>query len=214
MPFQSTDPFSSARLKYRAIELPQDNAVFSAINSDRIGYVNSNANNIRLSKQSDAENFAKSCSECFLGTIITLNHEEAKKLGGLHQEKQEKDRDGIAIGQVKLDSIRSSMMQHRRTEIGIDILPEYQGRGYGREAIEWALDYAFRRAGLHSVRIRAFEWNEGAIRLYERLGFRHEGRENEALWHEGRWWDGIEMAMLDREWWELEHQREKSKEIK
>ena len=51
--------------------------------------------------------------------------------------------------------------------------------------------------------VRAFEWNTGAIKLYERLGFKHEGRGREALWHEGRWWDGLEMGMLEGEWREL-----------
>lgn len=88
--------------------------------------------------------------------------------------------------------------------MAIDILPLYQGKGYGSEAIRWGLNHAFKRAGLHKVRIRAFEWNDGAVRLYERIGFKHEGREREALWHEGRFWDSIEMGMIDREWWEMQ----------
>lgn len=88
--------------------------------------------------------------------------------------------------------------------MSIDILPLYQGKGYGSEAIKWGLNYAFKRAGLHKVRIRAFEWNEGAVKLYERMGFKHEGRERESLWHEGRFWDGLELGMLDREWWAMQ----------
>jgi len=86
----------------------------------------------------------------------------------------------------------------------IDILPRYQGRGYGEEAIRWLLDYAFRRVGLHSVRMRAFGWNVGAIRLYERLGFVVEGREREAVWFEGRWWDSVTLGMLEDEWWGIQ----------
>ena len=55
--------------------------------------------------------------------------------------------------------------------------------------------------------IRAFEWNKGAIRLYETLGFTHEGRAREMIWHEGRWWDSVDMGMLEGEWWELAEKR-------
>jgi RimJ/RimL family protein N-acetyltransferase len=88
-------------------------------------------------------------------------------------------------------------------------LPEYQGKGYGSEAISWALDYAFRRAGLHRVKIAAFEYNAGAVRLYERLGFTPEGRERESCWHEGRFWDLVEFGMLEGEWRAM---REREKE--
>lgn len=118
---------------------------------------------------------------------------------------------GIAIGEVHLSNLSLDTAHHRRTELGITILPGYQGKGYGRETIEWALDYAFRRAGLHRCRIRAFEWNEGAVRLYEKIGFTAEGREREAFWHEGRWWDGVEMGMLDREWWGMRRERERGR---
>ncbi|PVI04932.1 acyl-CoA N-acyltransferase [Periconia macrospinosa] len=110
----------------------------------------------------------------------------------------------IPIGQLNLKASPTNAHHHRNTEMGIDILPLYQGKGYGGEAIRWGLNYAFKRAGLHKVRIRAFEWNEGAVRLYERIGFKHEGRERESLWHEGRFWDSIELGMIDREWWDMQ----------
>lgn len=59
----------------------------------------------------------------------------------------------------------------------------------------------------------AFEFNDGAVRLYKKLGFVLEGREREAIWHEGRFWDGIEYSMLQREWKELvEKEKESQKE--
>lgn len=67
---------------------------------------------------------------------------------------------------------------------------------------------------MHKVRIRAFGWNEGAVRLYARLGFVEEGREREALWHEGRWWDGVEMGMVEGEWRAMEEERKRGEEKK
>jgi RimJ/RimL family protein N-acetyltransferase len=206
-------PFSSTRLEYRAIR-PADTALFKAIAADAIGFINSSITNIKLPTESDANSFMKECAENYLlGAAIWLKHpnditdeqkvelvEKAKKEGKEHMVEVW----GNAIGEVHLSLLSHGSTHHRSTEIGIDILPEYQNRGYGSETLNWALDYAFRRAGLHRVQIKAFEWNEGAVRLYEKLGFRHEGREREAYWHEGRFWDGVRMSMLEQEWRELQ----------
>jgi RimJ/RimL family protein N-acetyltransferase len=196
----SKDPFRSARLTYRAIRIPEDAELFAAINDDRAGYMNSNASNIKLPGAADAAAFQKSVSEELLGCVICLAPDEE---GGTRSPLSP-PACGAPIGQVQLKKLAPQLQHHRFSEIGIDILPPYQGHGYGSEAIRWALDYAFRRAGLHRVNIRAFGWNEGALRLYRRLGFTEEGRKREELWHEGRWWDGVEFGMLDREWWELQ----------
>ena len=82
----------------------------------------------------------------------------------------------------------------------MDIQSEYQGKGYGTEAIQWALNWAFQMAGLHRVNVACFEYNPGAARLYEKLGFVLEGRKRQALWFHGRWWDLIELGVLEGEW--------------
>lgn len=55
-------------------------------------------------------------------------------------------------------------------------------------------------AGLHRMRIGCFSFNEGARRLYEQLGFVLEGRNREAVWKNGAWYDIIDMGMLEGEW--------------
>lgn len=91
-------------------------------------------------------------------------------------------------------------MQNRGAKMGISIRPEDQGKGYGSEAIQWALEWAFVHAGLHRVALTVAEWNGRAIKVYEKLGFVLEGRMREALWKEGRWWDLLYMGVLSREW--------------
>lgn len=181
-----TDIFRSERLLYRAVSTEDDLPLFEAINNDKIGYQNSNASNIRLPTKDDAKDFMKGVSEDLLGAVIVV----AAPSGGMP----------TPIGQVHLKAPGKYQGHHRNSEVGIDILPAHQGKGYGSEAIRWALEYAFQRAGLHRVGIKAFGWNDGAIRLYERLGFKIEGREREALWHDGRWWDAVEFGMLEDEW--------------
>ncbi|KAF2832405.1 acetyltransferase [Ophiobolus disseminans] len=211
-------PFASARLTYRSIRAA-DTAIFNAINADTHGFINSNMANIHLPSDTDASDFMKHCAEkCLLGAVIWLPHAEGINNEEIKELKQKStygeamvEEYGVAIGEIHLSRLAPDSVHHRFTEIGLDVLPEYQGKGYGGEAITWALDYAFRRAGLHRVRIRAFEYNAGAVRLYERLGFRHEGREREGIWHEGRWWDGIEMSMLEDEWREIQKEKDEEK---
>ena len=154
--------------------------------------------------------------EALLGAVICLSaprpEKDSEQDKDSEQEKEkekekEKQKD-VPIGILKLSRLSPELSHHRNTELGIDILPAYQGRGYGREAIEWALEYAFVRVGLHRMSVRAFEWNEGAVRLYQRIGFKVEGRMREELWHAGRWWDGVELGMLEGEWRELREKKD------
>jgi len=155
-----SNPFASARLTYRSIRAA-DIAIFNAINADTHGFINSNTANIHLPSDTDASEFMKHCAEkCLLGAVIWLNHspelskEDVKAM--IDKAKEDGKGDmvnewGTAIGEIHLSRLPPDNVHHRWTEVGLDVLPEYQGKGYGGEAITWALDYAFRKAGLHRV---------------------------------------------------------------
>jgi len=107
----------------------------------------------------------------------------------------------IPIGMLNLIDRNGGMMPHlRRAMLGLNILKQYQNQGYGTEAIEWGLHWGFHRANLHKIHLGYFGWNEGAGRLYKKLGFIEEARFRDHLWHDGRWWECIEMGMLEDEW--------------
>ncbi|KAF2157257.1 acyl-CoA N-acyltransferase [Myriangium duriaei CBS 260.36] len=107
------------------------------------------------------------------------------------------------IGYICLSGSESHNAHHRHTMIGLTVASKYQGKGYGSEAIKWALNWAFVHANIHRVEIGAFEWNTGALRLYERLGFVLESRKRKHFWYQGKYWDVIEFGMLDTEWKDL-----------
>jgi len=54
------------------------------------------------------------------------------------------------------------------------------------------LTFAFHELGLHRVSLRVFSFNDRAIALDHRLGFREEGRIREGQWH-----DTIIMSILE-----------------
>lgn len=92
-------------------------------------------------------------------------------------------------------------MKNRNAECIIDIGDQNSwGKGYGTEAFTLLLDYAFLELNLHRVFLRVFSANHKAIRLYEKLGFKHEGSSREALYREGKWQDIVQMGLLKKEY--------------
>ncbi len=74
------------------------------------------------------------------------------------------------------------------------------GRGLGSEATALMLEHAFDHLALHRVALSVFSFNTRAIRSYEKVGFRIEGRLREAILRDGTYWDEIQMAILQDEW--------------
>jgi RimJ/RimL family protein N-acetyltransferase len=74
--------------------------------------------------------------------------------------------------------------------------PRFYGRGLGSEATRLAVEHAF-GVGLHRVELEVYDFNPRARRVYEKVGFRHEGTRRDALFWNGGWVDAHVMAMLD-----------------
>ena len=73
-------------------------------------------------------------------------------------------------------------------------------RGYGTEAIDRLLGYAFEQLGLNRIGLSVFEFNEEAIATYEKLGFVIEGRFRQAIKRRSGFHDAILMSILRSEW--------------
>ncbi len=77
---------------------------------------------------------------------------------------------------------------------------EYWSKGYGSEAMHMVARYAFEELGLHRISLNVFEYNERAIRSYEKVGFKVEGRVREAVHRDGKRWDVVFMGLLRDDW--------------
>jgi RimJ/RimL family protein N-acetyltransferase len=62
-------------------------------------------------------------------------------------------------------------------EVGIGLRPDLTGRGLGESFLRAQLEYASETWQPTTFRLFVAAWNERAIRLYERLGFREVARE-------------------------------------
>lgn len=114
-------------------------------------------------------------------------------------EQEDPPTTATAIGWLTLDC-HTLTLHHRSCTLGIMLAAAHQGQGYGTEAINWALDWAFRVAAMHAVRLSCWSFNERAAALYRRLGFVREGVTREAYYYDCRWYDRVLFSMLDREW--------------
>jgi RimJ/RimL family protein N-acetyltransferase len=110
--------------------------------------------------------------------------------------------DDRLIGDVGLDGVN---WHHRESFVGIGIgSREDWGKGYGTDAMRVILRYAFTELNLYRVSLNVFEYNERAIRSYEKAGFTVEGRLRQYMHRDGRRWDVVFMGILQPEWEKLE----------
>lgn len=69
------------------------------------------------------------------------------------------------------------------------------GRGLGTEATRLSVEHAF-AVGLHRVELEVYDFNPRARRVYEKVGFVHEGTRRDALRFDDEWIDAHSMAVL------------------
>ncbi|WP_240666772.1 GNAT family N-acetyltransferase [Longirhabdus pacifica] len=74
------------------------------------------------------------------------------------------------------------------------------GKGYGTEAMQLLLDYAFGVVQLHRIELHVYTFNERAIKSYEKLGFKREGVLREVLFYNHEYHDAISMSILEQEY--------------
>ena len=192
------DLWTSQRLRYRAIE-DDDEAFISTLSADAEAYLQQMPFLPIPAGTKSAKKSREWYEEQMMSAIICLPPSTSSTDPSSKPEP---------VGVIFLFAQQPRQAHHRNSEIGLGISRAYQGQGYGSEAIKWALDFGFRRAGLHRIGISAFEYNSRAIRLYERLGFVHDSKQRDKYWHDGRFWDEVGLSMLEDEWRER-YKREK-----
>ncbi len=82
------------------------------------------------------------------------------------------EKECVPIGILDLMDISP---RHLRAEIGIYLLPEFRGKGFGTESLLAAKDYCRNRLCLHQLGATIAESNSSAKRSFERAGFSVSG---------------------------------------
>lgn len=106
--------------------------------------------------------------------------------------------DGQFIGSCGLFNVNETS---HTAELGIAIGDkDYWGKGYGREAVNLLIEYAFRYRNFRRVWLWVHADNERAIRAYRACGFVVEGRLREHMYSNGRYVDAVYMGILRSDW--------------
>ena len=105
---------------------------------------------------------------------------------------------GQHVGNVKLGPIQ---WIHRSATFSILIgEKDLWGQGVGMEATRLMIEYGFNRLNLHRIDLGVFAEHQAAVRCYEKVGFKVEGRMREDLFQGGEYKDRLWMGLLRSEY--------------
>jgi RimJ/RimL family protein N-acetyltransferase len=79
--------------------------------------------------------------------------------------------------------------------LGMGVMAAYRGQGIGERLLRACLAKA-QTKGMTRVELQVRSDNERAIRLYERLGFAHEGTLRRAMRFDDTYYDALQMSLL------------------
>ncbi|MBI3287459.1 MAG: GNAT family N-acetyltransferase [Chloroflexi bacterium] len=106
-------------------------------------------------------------------------------------------REGRLIGNIGLHHLDPAAAQGELSIVIGEV--DHWDRGYGSDAIRSLLRYAFESLNLERVHLRVYEFNQRAVRCYEKCGFQREGTTRAALYRDGRFYDEVSMAIQKRQ---------------
>ncbi len=163
---------------------------------------------LRTVEHEDAEFIQRGHNHPDVGVTLGLNRPESETEAEANIEDDEGDPLNVGLlvcledgdDPTPIGKVRLSNLHHTRPEISYWILPEYQGEGYGTEAVGVLVDYAFNAHEIRGLQAQAFAPNEGSVGVLENLGFTHEGQLRDARFRNGEHVDVVWYGLLREEW--------------
>lgn len=101
------------------------------------------------------------------------------------------------LGVVRMDEIDK---QNRSIRVGCDIVADQRGKGWGQKAYGAILKYCFDELNNHRVWLCVLDFNQAAIAVYKKAGFKDEGKYREAVFRNGKYHDYLVMSVLEQEY--------------
>lgn len=98
-------------------------------------------------------------------------------------------KDNKLIGKVKISNIVGGIFKNGI--IGYSIDKKEQGRGYMKEAVKMALEYAFKELRLHRIEASALVENMRSRNVLKACGFKELGLNEDYLFIDGKWRDHV-----------------------
>jgi ribosomal-protein-alanine N-acetyltransferase len=87
--------------------------------------------------------------------------------------------------------------EHARAEVGFELFPDSQGKGFMQEALTAVLDHVFNILQLHSIEAVVSPGNLSSIKILEKNNFVREGYFKENFYHNGKFVDTAVYSLLN-----------------
>ena len=131
--------------------------------------------NIRQAAAGDFEAVKKITQDTILAVYPKYYPSGAVRFFSEHHADEKIIRDinaGIVYVVVTDDGVLAGTVTLTDNEVDrLFVLPEFQGRGYGRELLLWGINH-IRENNENSITLHVAEWNQGACKLYKSVGFK------------------------------------------
>jgi ribosomal protein S18 acetylase RimI-like enzyme len=103
--------------------------------------------------------------------------------------------DGALVGELDIRGGKRKRTRHAAT-LGIAVQRGFRNRGVGNALLSAAIAWARTGGVLKRIELQVYARNQMAIHLYEKHGFRIEGRRQRAVLQNGEFLDDYVMALL------------------
>jgi len=113
--------------------------------------------------------------------------------------------EGEFLGIIRMDEIDKD---NRSIRVGCDIVPDKRGQGWGTKVYQAILKYCFDYLNCHRVWLACLDFNHAGLHLYQKVGFKIEGKYREAIFRDGQYRDYIIMSILENEYRGVEKKTE------
>lgn len=127
-------------------------------------------------------------------TVEKLRYNMSRSFGYDPMNLMIDNEEGIPIGTIQLYDFSE---QDKSCKLGIRIGDRnYWSKGYGEDAVNVLLKYAFMKIDIYRVTLKVYEYNERAVKCYLKCGFQYEGRTRQSAYIDGKFYDEIIMGAL------------------
>lgn len=89
--------------------------------------------------------------------------------------------------------------KNRNAKIHIKLSGEFQGKGFGKEAIKAMVLYAFKELGLMRISATVIDENLVSIATFEKCAFKREGILRKSIYKNGCFHDEVVLSILNEE---------------
>lgn len=134
---------------------------------------------------------------------LPLSKEEVDKMFSYYENSKKSKvfavrKDDDLIGVAGFDDI---IVENQVATLFIGLGNESErGKGYGKEAMKLLLEYGFNELSFHRIQLNVIEFNDGAIALYEKSGFKKEGIFREFVLRDDKRYNLLLYGLLKKEW--------------